>query len=163
MLRVILIRDTIFSTVDVVARVVGVLYDHLRELEADIDSLMPMEDYEWNKNLTLLDRMNTSLGVINHYESHEINEIISHLYRVLSYIDEAVDTVQYYNERKELLLNYRILEKKIGRILTDNDEVSLDDLGVSEKFGREYLKLYLRGHYTEIPMEEVGSALRRVG
>ena len=162
-LRVILIRDTIFSTVDVVARVVGVLYDHLRELEADIDSLMPMEDYEWNKNLTLLDRMNTSLGVINRYESHEINEIISHLYRVLSYIDEAVDTVQYYNERKELLLNYRILEKKIGRILADNDQVSLDDLGVSEKFGREYLKLYLRGHYTEIPLEEVGSGLRRVG
>ncbi len=41
--------------------------------------------------------------------------------------------------------------------------MSLDDLGVSEKFGREYLKLYLRGNYTEIPLEEVGSALRRVG
>jgi hypothetical protein len=138
---------------DEVDQMIYVLMDH------DMADLMSSTGIE----VVLLDRMNTSLGVINHYESHEINEIISHLYRVLSYIDEAVDTVQYYNERKELLLNYRILEKKIGRILANNHEVGLGDLGVSEKFGREYLKLYLRGHYTEMPLEEVGSALRRVG
>ena len=160
-LRVIIIRDTIFATVDVVARVIGILYQHLRELEADIDSLLPMEDYEWNKNLTLVDRMNTSLEVINSYGSREIADIISHLYRALSYIDEAVDTVEYYNERKELLLNYHILEKKITRILKEKDEVTLEDLGVSEKYGREYLKLYLRGHFKETPLEEAAGALRR--
>ena len=160
-LRVILIRDTIFSTVDVVARVIGILYDYLKELEATIDSLLPMEDYEWNKNLTLVDRMNTSLEVINDYESREIGDIVSHLYRILSYIDEAVDTIEYYNERKELLLNYHILEKKIGRILGEKHEVGLWDLGVAEKYGREYLKLYLRGHFKETPLEEVGGVLRR--
>ncbi len=160
-LRVILIRDTIFSTVDVVARVIGILYDHLKELEATIDYLLPMEDYEWNKNLTLVDRMNTSLEVINNYESREIGDIVSHLYRILSYIDEAVDTIEYYNERKELLLNYHILEKKIGRILDERQEVGLWELGVAEKYGREYLKLYLRGHFKEAPLEEVGGVLRR--
>jgi hypothetical protein len=160
-LRVILIRDTIFSTVDVVARVIGILYDHLKELEATIDYLLPMEDYEWNKNLTLVDRMNTSLEVINDYESREIGDIVRHLYRILSYIGEAVDTIEYYNERKELLLNYHILEKKIGRILGERQEVGLWDLGVAEKYGREYLKLYLRGHFKEAPLEEVGGVLRR--
>ena len=161
-LKVILIRDTIFATVEVVARVIGILYDHIKELEMDIDSLLPMEDYEWNKNLTLVDRMNTSLVIIRNYRSHEINEIMSHLYRTLSYIDEAVETIQYYNARKELLLNYCILEKKITRILDERDEVSLDDLGVSEKYGREYLKLYIRGHYSDSPLEEVADTLRRV-
>ena len=162
-LRVILIRDTILATVDVVARVIGILYDHLRDLEKTIDSLMPMEDYEWNKNLTLVDRMNASLEVINNYGVEEISDIISHLYRVLSYIDEAVDTIEYYNERRELLLNFSILEKKIGRILEKKGEVHLDDLGVSEKFGREYIKLYLRRHFRETPLQEVGDFLRRIG
>ena len=39
-LKVILIRDVIFATVEVVAQVIGVLYDYLKELEADIDALM---------------------------------------------------------------------------------------------------------------------------
>jgi hypothetical protein len=154
-LRVILIRDTILATVDVVARVIGILYDHLRDLERTIDSLMPLEDYEWNKNLTLIDRMNTSLEIINDYGNREIADIIS-------YIDEAVDTIEYYNERRELLLNYAILEKKIDRILANNREVHLEELGVSEKFGREYLKLYLRSHSRETPLEEVGDSLRRL-
>jgi len=161
-LRVILIRDTILATVDVVARVIGILYDHLRDLEKTIDGLMPLEDYEWNKNLTLIDRMNTSLEIINDYGNREIADIISHLYRVLSYIDEAVDTIEYYNERRELLLNYAILEKKIDRILSKSQVVRLEELGVSEKFGREYLKLYLRSHARETPLEEVGDTLRRV-
>jgi hypothetical protein len=161
-LRVILIRDTILATVDVVARVIGILYDHLKDLEKTIDGLMPLEDYEWNKNLTLIDRMNASLEVINDYGNREINEIISHLYRILSYIDEAVDTIEYYNERRELLLNYAILEKKIDRILSKSQEVRLKDLGVSEKYGREYLKLYLRSHSKEAFFEEVGDTLRRI-
>lgn len=161
-LKVILIRDAIFATVEVVAQVIGVLYDYLKEMEADIDALMPMADYEWNKNLTLVDRMNTSLGVIRNYETHEINEIVNHLYRTLSYIDEAMDTIQYYKERKELLLNYQIMEKKMTRILKEKDEVNLGELGVSEKFGREYIKLYIRGHYNETPLEEVSDTLRRI-
>lgn len=161
-LKVILIRDVIFATVEVVAQVIGVLYDYLKEMEADIDALMPMADYEGNKNLTLVDRMNTSLGVIRNYETHEINEIVNHLYRTLSYIDEAMDTIQYYKERKELLLNYQIMEKKMTRILKEKDEVNLDELGVSEKFGREYIKLYIREHNNETPLEEVSDTLRRI-
>ena len=42
-------------------------------------------------------------------------------------------------------------------------EVYLDYLGVSEKFGREYLKLYLQNHFKEIPLQEVGDSLRRIG
>ncbi|MFQ6053555.1 MAG: hypothetical protein ACE5OO_04910, partial [Candidatus Bathyarchaeia archaeon] len=160
-LRVILIRDTILATVEVVGRVVGVLYDHLRELESTIDSLLPVDGYEWNRNLTLVDRIEASLEVINNYERYGINDIISHLYRVLSYMDEAVDTIEYYNERREMLLNYRVIEKKIDRILGERDEVRLEDLGVSEKYGREYLKLYPRSRFSAIPLEETGSSLRR--
>ena len=47
-------------------------------------------------------------------------------------------------------------------ILKEKDEVNLGELGVSEKFGREYIKLYIRGHYNEIPLEEVSDTLRRI-
>jgi len=159
-LKVILIRDTILSTVDVVSRIIGVLYYHLRELEVNVSLLLPIEDYEWNRNLTLVDRMNTSLEVISNYGEHEIDEIISHLYRVLSYIDEAIDTIEYYNERKEMLLNYRVLEKMITRLLDASGEVKLTELGVAEKYGREYLKLYHRSH-PALLLEETADSLRR--
>lgn len=161
-LKVILIRDTILATVEVVARIIGVLYDHLKDLENTIGSLLPIEDYEWNRNLTLAERVNTSLEVINNYRSREMSDIITHLYRALSYIDEVVDTIAYYNEKKEFLLNYGILEKKINRILMDSDEVRLGDLGVSEKYEREYIKLYHRSHYKEIPLQETSRSLRRI-
>lgn len=160
-LKVILIRDTILATVDVVARIIGILCDRLRDLEAIIVSLLPIEDYEWNRNLTLADRIDSSLEVINSYEAREMNDIIFHLYRVLSYIDETVDTIEYYNQRKEALLNYRILKKKIDRLLGENDEVRLEELGVSEKYGREYLKLYHRSHFNETTLDETSGSLRR--
>jgi hypothetical protein len=48
---------------------------------------------------------------------------------VLRYIDETVDTIEYYNERRELILNCAILEKKIARILANNHEGHLEEPG----------------------------------
>ena len=160
-LKVILIRDTILNTVDVVGKIIGILYYHIKDLEFNINLLLPREDYEWNRNLTLTERMSQSLEVINNYEQYRIDELISHLYRVLSYIDEAVDTIEYYNERKEMLLNYPIFQKKIHRILDEKGEVKLDEIGVSEKYGREYLKMYLRTTYSPVMLEETADSLRR--
>jgi len=160
-LKVILIRDTILNTVDVVGKIIGILYYHIKDLEFNINLLLPREDYEWNRNLTLTERMSQSLEVINNYEQYRIDELISHLYRVLSYIDEAVDTIEYYNERKEMLLNYPVFQKKITRIIEDKGEVKLDELGVSEKYGREYLKMYLRTTYSPLMLEETADSLRR--
>jgi len=160
-LKVILIRDTILNTVDVVGKIIGILYYHIKDLEFNINLLLPREDYEWNRNLTLTERMSQSLEVINNYEQYRIDELISHLYRVLSYIDEAVDTIEYYNERKEMLLNYPVFQKKITRILEQKGEVKLNELGVSEKYGREYLKMYLRTTYSPLMLEETADSLRR--
>ena len=60
-----------------------------------------------------------------------------------------------------MLLNYRIIEKRMDRVLREKEEVRLEDLGVSEKYGREYLKLYHRSHFPEVPLEETGNSLRR--
>lgn len=160
-LKVILIRDTILSTVNIVGRIIGLLYYHLQDLEFNINLLLPREDYEWNRNMTLTERMNQSLEVINNYERYGIDEIITHLYRVLSYIDEAVDTIEYYNERKEMLLNYPVFQKKITRILDEHGEVRLGDLGVAEKYGIEYLKMYHRTTYSPLTLEETTDSLRR--
>ena len=160
-LKVILIRDTILSTVDVVGRIIGLLYYHLQDLEFNINLLLPRADYEWNRNLTLTERMNQSLEVINNYENYGINEIVTHLYRVLSYIDEAVDTIEYYNERREMLLNWKVMEKKISRIIKRKDGVTLNELGVAEKYGLEYLKMYHRTTPSPLILEESNQSLRR--
>jgi hypothetical protein len=162
-LKVILIRDTILSTVEVVGKIIGILYYHIKDLEFNIGLLLPRDDYEWNRNLTLTERMNQSLEVINNYEHYRIDEIINHLYRVLSYIDEAVETIEYYNERKEMLLNYPVFEKKIARILEEKGEVKLGELGVAERYGREYLKMYHRTTYSPLLLEETADSLRRRG
>jgi hypothetical protein len=160
-LKVILIRDTILNTVDVVGKIIGILYYYIKDLEFNINLLLPREDFEWNRNLTLTERMSQSLDVINNYEKYRIDELISHLYRVLSYIDEAVDTIEYYNERREMLLNYPVFQKKIHRILDEKGEVKLNELGVSEKYGREYLKMYHRTTYSPLMLEETADSLRR--
>jgi len=160
-LKVILIRDTILNIVDVVGKIIGILYYHIKDLEFNINLLLPREDYEWNRNLTLTERMSQSLEVINNYEQYRIDELISHLYRVLSYIDEALDTIEYYNERKEMLLNYPLFKKKIDRILEEKGEMRLDELGVSEKYGREYLKIYHRTTHSPLLLEETANSLRR--
>ena len=66
------------------------------------------------------------------------------------------------NERRELLPNYAILEKKIDRILSKSRVVRLKELGVSKKFRREHLKLYPRSHSRLTRLEEVGDPLRRI-
>ena len=68
-LKVILIRDTILNTVDVVGKIIGILYYHIKDLEFNINLLLPREDFEWNRNLTLTERMSQSLEVINNYET----------------------------------------------------------------------------------------------
>jgi hypothetical protein len=160
-LKVIIIRDTILNTVAVVGHIIGILYFHIVDLEFTINLLLPRKDYEWNKNLTLTERMNQSLDVINNYEKYGIDEIITHLYRVLSYIDEAVDTIEYYNERKEMLLNYPVFKTKIARILDEKGEVKLSELGVTERYGREYLKMYHRTTVSPLLLEETSDSLRR--
>jgi hypothetical protein len=72
-----------------------------------------------------------------------------------------VDTIEYYNERREMLLNYSIFAKKITRILGEKSEVKLEDMGVAEKYGREYLKMYLRTTYSPLTLEETTDSLRR--
>jgi hypothetical protein len=72
-----------------------------------------------------------------------------------------VETIEYYHERKEMLLNYPVFQKKIDRILGEKNEVKLDELGVSEKYGREYLKMYLRTTYSSLTLEETADSLRR--
>jgi hypothetical protein len=72
-----------------------------------------------------------------------------------------VDTIEYYNERREMLLNYPVFRKKITRVLDEKAEVVLDDLGVADKYGREYLKMYLRTTNTPLTLEERTDSLRR--
>jgi hypothetical protein len=60
-----------------------------------------------------------------------------------------------------MLLNYPVFAKKITRILDEKKEVKLDELGVAEKYGREYLKMYLRTTYSPLTLEETTDSLRR--
>ena len=60
-----------------------------------------------------------------------------------------------------MLLNYPVFQKKITRILEQKGEVKLNELGVSEKYGREYLKMYLRTTYSPLMLEETADSLRR--
>jgi hypothetical protein len=160
-LKVILIRDKILSTVNIVGQIIALLYNMLTDLEYEVEQLLPRDDYEWNRNLTLTDRMEQSLQVLENYEKYDINEIVDHLYKVLSYFDEAIDTIEYYNERKEMLLNYPVFEKKIRRILEERSAVTIEDMGVTERYGMEYLKMYHRTNPDPLIIDESMSTLRR--
>lgn len=160
-LRVIRIRDAIYASTKAVGKILQVLYQKLKGLEEEVEQLIPVDDYRWNSNITLLDRMETSLDMILKYENYRLDEILENLYRSNSQIEEALETMKYYNERREMLLNYGILERKIEKVYNQKEKVEIRDLPVEEKYAEEYLKLYYNQHFPELSYDESTKILQK--
>ena len=64
-------------------------------------------------------------------------------------MDEAVQTLATYAERKEFLLNYPLAEAAINEQLRVKEKLSPSDLPFQPRFAAEYLRLYYTTRYGE--------------
>jgi hypothetical protein len=160
-MNVLTIRDTLQSLLSIAREVLSILYEELKSKEETIENLLPTKEYLWERNVTLRKRMATALEIICDSEKRKLNEVMENLPKALFDIDECVETIVKYNEKKELLLNYPIAEIAIEELLRQKKQIAPQDLPFESKYAEEYLRLFYSQRYSEFSLDEANTLLLR--
>ena len=139
---VVALKDDVLGFIGMANDVLSILYGGLVSSEKDIDGLLPTKDYLWEKNTILRERLEIATKQLSNPTSLKINEIMRNLPQYLGYVDEAVQTLAGYTERKEFLLNYSLAESAIEERLKTKTRLLPSDLPFQPHFAAEYLRLY---------------------
>ena len=86
---------------------------------------------------------------------------MEHLPKFEGYIDECIQTLTIYNERKEFLLNYPIAKMKIEDQLKQKTQLTTADLPFETKFAAEYLRVFYLQNYSEFAFDKENTILSR--
>jgi hypothetical protein len=151
---VIALKDDIQSFLNISKDVLSMLYAELISEEDSIERLLPTKDYLWEQNSTLRERLKKATETLSNPSNYKINQIMENLPIYLSYVDEAVQTLAVYNERKEFLLNYPTAEASIEELLKQKKRLSPQDLPFQAKFAGEYLRLYYTQRFSEFSFDK---------
>jgi len=160
-MNVMIIGDVLQSSLSIARDVLSILYEELKSKEESIESLLFTKDYLWEKNVTLRERMTSEMEVIFNSSKYELNQVLEHLPKSLSYLDECVGTIVRYNEIKELLLHYPIAEIAIEDLLRQKKYISAHDLPFEPKYAEEYLRLFYSQRYREFSFDKANMFLMR--
>ncbi len=158
---VIALKDDIQSFLGISKDVLSMLYAELISEEDSIERLLPTTDYLWEINSTLRERLKKATETLSNPSNYKINQIMENLPIYLSYVDEAVQTLAIYNERKEFLLNYPTAEAAIEEQLKQKRRLSPQDLPFQAKFAGEYLRLYYTQRFSEFAFDKENMQLTK--
>lgn len=153
-LDVIALKDDVQGFLSISNDVLSMLYTGLISDEEAIDRLLPTKDYLWEKNSTLRERLKKAIETLANPSNYKINQIMEKLPQYLSYVDEAVQTLAVYSERKEFLLNYPLAEAAIEERLKVKERLLPQDLPFQPRFAAEYLRLYYTQRYGEYSFDK---------
>jgi hypothetical protein len=162
-LDVIALKDDVQSFLRISNDVLTMLYSGLVSDEEAIDRLLPTKDYLWEKNSNLRDRLKNVTETLANPLSYKINQIMENLPTYLSYLEEAVQTLAVYSERKEFLLNYPLAEAAIEERLKEKQSLLPQDLPFPPRFAAEYLRLYYSTRFGEYAFDTDNLALTKRG
>lgn len=146
--------------IEVSKDVLSVLYEELKQEEQTIENLSPTQDSLWEKNTTLRERMTTAIQELYNPKA-EINQVMENLPRYLSYIDESIQTLAAYNDRKEFLLNYPMAEIAILEQLKIKKKLTPKDLPFETKYAHEYLRLFYLKRFSEFSFDRENAWLTK--
>ena len=139
---IIRIREVLQSSLDIVRDALVILNERLKAKEKSIDSLLPTDDYVWEKNTVLQQQMDSVTDVFLNPSKYGLNQTLANLPRAVSYLAECVSTIALYNDEEELFLNYPVAETAIEDMLKQKPSIAVHDLPFEPKFAEEYLKLF---------------------
>ena len=160
-LDVVTLKDDVESVLGMAEDLLSMLYGELISDDKAIERLLPTEDYPWEKNSNLDERLKKVTETLANPLSDKINQIMEHLPTYLSYVDESVQTLVVYNERKEFLLNYPIAAAAIEEQLKQKKQLSAKDLPFQPKFAGEYLRLYYLQRFSEFNFDKENMQLTK--
>jgi len=139
---VVSLKDDIQSFLGIAQDVLSMLYTELVSEEDTIDRLMPTKEYLWETNSNLRERLKKATETLANPSNYKINQIMENLPKSLAYVDETVQTLAVYWERREFLLNYPTAEAAIEEQLKTKNRLTPKDLPFQSRFAGEYLRLY---------------------
>ncbi len=129
--------------------------------EETIERLLPTKDYLWEKNGSLRSRLEQATDMLSNPGNYKINEIMANLPKYLAYVDEAVQTLAAYAERKEFLFNYPLAEAAITERLKVKEKLLPSDLPFRPQFAAEYLRLYYSQRFGEYAFDKENFVLTK--
>jgi hypothetical protein len=160
-LDVVALKNDLLAFLSIANDVLSMLYTGLISEEEAIERLVPTKDYLWEKNNSLRERLKKATETLANPTSYKINQIMENLPQYLSYVDEAVQTLAIYNERKEFLLNYPLAETAITEQLKAKEKLTPKDLPFQPRFAAEYLRLYYTQRFGEFAYDKDEQALTK--
>jgi hypothetical protein len=154
LLDVITLKDDIQDFISMANDLLSTLYSEMVNKEEAIDRLLPTKDYLWEKNSTLTSQLKIANETLGNTSKYKINQILEKLPQYLSYVEEAVQTLAVYSERKEFLLNYPLAEVAIEERLKHKENLLPQDLPFQPRFAAEYLRLYYTARFGEYAFDK---------
>ena len=148
------------SFIDISKDVFNILNEALTDQEKAIEEMVPTSNYLWEKNITLKERMGYAVAVLSSPKS-KVNTVMENLPKFEGYIDECIQTLTIYNERKEFLLNYPMAKLTIKDQLKLKTQLTTGDLPFETKFAAEYLRLFYLQNYSEFAFDKVNTVLSK--
>ena len=149
LLDIVTLKDDVQGFIAMAKDILSMLYSGMVSNEEAIDRLLPTKDYLWEKNNTLREQLEQATEILGNPSNYKINQIMEKLPQFLSYIDEAVNTMVVYSERKEFLLNYPMAEAAIEELFKTKEQLLPQDLPFQPQFAAEYLRLYYTAKFGE--------------
>ncbi len=159
-LNLITIQELLDTTIDLSKDVFTILNTALVQQQKDIEEMLPTSNYLWEKNATLNERMAQALEVLNNPRS-KVNEVMENLPRFENYIEECVQTLTIYNERREFMLNYPTAKIAIEDQLRQKTKLTPLDLPFETKYAAEYLKLYYLHNFNDYVFDKDNTILTK--
>jgi hypothetical protein len=106
-------------------------------------------------------KITAEIEMIINPSKYKLSQVMKNLHKILSYLDQLVGTILEYNEKKEILLNYRTAEFAIEELFEKKKSVYAQDLPFEPKYAEEYLKLFYRKKYDEFSFDQENMSLTR--
>lgn len=156
--NLITLRELLDYFIDIAKHVLSILHEEVKKEEQAIDNLSPAQDTYWAKNATLNERLTVALEELYDPKA-KINKVMMNLPRYLAYIDEAIQTLTAYSDRKEFLLNYPMAEKAIEEQLKTKKKISAKDLPFQSKYALEYLRLFYMQRFSDFQFDNQNQLL----
>ena len=160
-LDVVELKNDVLNLLTISNDILTILHTNLTQNEETINNLMPTNDYLWEKNTHLHEQLTNAIKMLTNPTQYPINQTLENLPKFLNHIDEALQTLNLYNEHKELLLNYPTAKTIITQQLKQKTNLTPTDLPFHPQYAAKYLQLYYTQHYSEYRYDKEEPVLKK--
>ncbi|MGD9131408.1 MAG: hypothetical protein PVH73_07535 [Candidatus Bathyarchaeota archaeon] len=160
-MNILIVREVLQSSLTIARDVFLIVQEELTSNEKAIESLLLTKDYSWEKNVEWRKQITSEMEMVVSSSKYGLSKVMENLPKSLSYLDELVDSIVAYNEKKEILLNYPLAEMAIEELLRQKKQVYAQDLPFNLKYAEEYLKLFYSQNYLEFSFDRENRSLMK--